>query len=258
MARVVFHRWLHRARKPGFNASHLSYASQAHPQCQAAVKLHGVFLSCRGYTRIFTGTSISPSPSLRQCPDRYAIRAGRNLPDKEFRYLRTVIVTAAVHWGFGSRREPLPLTFRHWAGVSPYTSAFALAETCVFGKQSPGPVHCGPHAPAYVTPGAPLLPKLRGQFAEFLNEGSLVHLGVLTPTHLCRFAVRSRPSLRSGFSCQLRLSPVALTVVAASSPHRRILPSAYGQDAPCPIGTQRPTPPGSPSASSTHGVVLEY
>ena len=39
---------------------------------------------------------------LRQCPDRYAIRAGQNLPDKEFRYLRTVIVTAAVHRGFGS------------------------------------------------------------------------------------------------------------------------------------------------------------
>ena len=55
-------------------------------------------------TCIFTGTSISPDPSLRQRPDRYAIRAGRNLPDKEFRYLRTVIVTAAVHWGFGSRR----------------------------------------------------------------------------------------------------------------------------------------------------------
>ena len=30
------------------------------------------------------------------------IRAGRNLPDKEFRYLRTVIVTAAVYWGFNS------------------------------------------------------------------------------------------------------------------------------------------------------------
>ncbi|KAL0763586.1 hypothetical protein Bca101_079737 [Brassica carinata] len=41
--------------------------------------------------------SISPSLSPRQCPDRYAFRAGRNLPDKEFRYLRTVIVTAAVH-----------------------------------------------------------------------------------------------------------------------------------------------------------------
>ena len=30
------------------------------------------------------------------------IRAGRNLPDKEFRYLRTVIVTADIHGGFGS------------------------------------------------------------------------------------------------------------------------------------------------------------
>jgi hypothetical protein len=39
---------------------------------------------------------------LRQCPNRYTIRAGRNLPDKEFRYLRTVIVTAAVYWGFDS------------------------------------------------------------------------------------------------------------------------------------------------------------
>ena len=40
---------------------------------------------------VFTATSISPSPSSRQRPDRYKIRAGRNLPDKEFRYLRTVI-----------------------------------------------------------------------------------------------------------------------------------------------------------------------
>jgi hypothetical protein len=39
---------------------------------------------------------------LRQWSNRYAIHAGRNLPDKEFRYLRTVIVTAAVYWGFGS------------------------------------------------------------------------------------------------------------------------------------------------------------
>jgi hypothetical protein len=51
--------------------------------------------------RIFTDMSISPSLSPRQCPDRYAFRAGRNLLDKEFRYLRTVRVTAAVHRGFG-------------------------------------------------------------------------------------------------------------------------------------------------------------
>ena len=53
-------------------------------------------------TCIFTGISISPGPSLRQCPNRYTFRAGRNLPDKEFRYLRTVIVTAAVYRGFNS------------------------------------------------------------------------------------------------------------------------------------------------------------
>ena len=53
-------------------------------------------------TSIFTGNTTSPGPPSRQCSDRYAIRAGRNLPDKEFRYLRTVIVTAAINRGFGS------------------------------------------------------------------------------------------------------------------------------------------------------------
>src|SRR5690625_5366102 len=52
--------------------------------------------------RIFTHSIISPGLSLRQCPSRCTFRAGRNLPDKEFRYLRTVIVTAAVYCGFGS------------------------------------------------------------------------------------------------------------------------------------------------------------
>ena len=93
---------------------------------------------------IFTAIAISPSPSLRQYPYHYAIRAGQNLPDKEFRYLRTVIVTAAVHRGFSSKRKPLPLTFRHRAGVSPYTSTFVLAQTYVFGKQLLGLLSCGP------------------------------------------------------------------------------------------------------------------
>ena len=52
---------------------------------------------------IFTLFSNSLSTRLRQRGSRYAIRAGRNLPDKEFRYLRTVIVTAAVYWGFDSK-----------------------------------------------------------------------------------------------------------------------------------------------------------
>ena len=76
---------------------------------------------------IFTGTSISPGASSRQRSNHYAFRAGRNLPDKEFRYLRTVIVTAAVYRGLNSRlrfltsplnlpapgrRQPIYLTFR--------------------------------------------------------------------------------------------------------------------------------------------------
>ena len=63
----------------------------------------GLFVPSR-VIGIFTDTTISLSSRLRQCPDHYTIRAGRNLPDKEFRYLRTVIVTAAVYWGFNSMR----------------------------------------------------------------------------------------------------------------------------------------------------------
>lgn len=54
-------------------------------------------------TGIFTGTTNSLSLLLRQRPTRYAIHAGRNLPDKGLRYLRTVIVTAAVYRGFNSK-----------------------------------------------------------------------------------------------------------------------------------------------------------
>ncbi len=61
-------------------------------------------------TSIFTGISISPDALPRQCPDHYAFRAGRNLPDKEFRYLRTVIVTAAVYWGLSSELRIYMLT----------------------------------------------------------------------------------------------------------------------------------------------------
>ena len=116
------------------------------PSCSKAARGLFVLLRTDG---IFTVNALSPSSSSRQYPYHYAIRAGQNLPDKEFRYLRTVIVTAAVHRGFSSHREALPLTFRHWAGVSPYTSTFVLAETCVFGKQFRGLFCCGPHIVRY-------------------------------------------------------------------------------------------------------------
>ena len=75
-----------------------------HMRCQDPIAgcskgARGLFVLSR-VLGILTETPISPSLWRRQRPDRYAIRAGRNLPDKEFRYLRTVIVTAAVYRGF--------------------------------------------------------------------------------------------------------------------------------------------------------------
>jgi hypothetical protein len=55
--------------------------------------------------RVFTAIAISPSRGSRQLLARYAIRARRNLPDKELRYRRTVIVTAAVYRSFASKHS---------------------------------------------------------------------------------------------------------------------------------------------------------
>src|SRR5687767_7676467 len=175
----------------------------------------GLFVLSRGLG-ILTETAISPSTRSRQCPSRYAIRAGRNLPDKEFRYLRTVIVTAAVYRGFGSKRRPCGLT-------SPlnlpapgrrqcvYGALCGLARTCVFAKQSLGPIHCGPISLAEQVRSrnrASLLPKLRDQYAEFLDHVSLVHLRLLaSPT--CVGLRYGRPcSSTTSFSCPqtLRIS----------------------------------------------------
>ena len=66
------------------------------PRCSKAPR--GLFVLSR-VTRIFTGLAISPSPSLRQRPSRYAFPAGRNLPDKGFRYLRHSVTAPVFHWG---------------------------------------------------------------------------------------------------------------------------------------------------------------
>ena len=151
---------------------------------------------------------------MRQRPDHYAIRARQNLPDKEFRYLRTVIVTAAVHWGFDSMLAHLLLTFQHWAGVSSYTSSFDFAETCVFAKQLPGPIHCGSLT------GAPLFPKLRGQFAEFLNYPSPVGLRILFLSTCVGLRYGRRRYSQSFSRLRLRILPYLISVPYARGYHR--------------------------------------
>ena len=130
---------------------------------------------------IFTANALSPRSWLRQCPDRYAIRAGRNLPDKEFRYLRTVIVTAAVYRGFGSKLRDCSLT-------SPlnlpapgrrqcvYGALRGLARTCVFAKQSLGPILCGP-------PQLPCTGHQKGH--PFFRSYGIIMPSSLTTSHSC-------------------------------------------------------------------------
>jgi len=83
---------------------HLAYTTNLHSYTERIVKVHGVFPSSSREFRIFTERSISLDRYRRQWRSRYIIHAGRNLPAKEFRYLRTVRVTAAVYPGFRSRR----------------------------------------------------------------------------------------------------------------------------------------------------------
>ena len=77
------------------------YMKCRNPILSYSKALRGLSVQSR-VASIFTRTTTSPDLQLRQCPSHYAIRAGQNLPDKEFRYLRTVIVTAAVYWGLSS------------------------------------------------------------------------------------------------------------------------------------------------------------
>jgi hypothetical protein len=148
---------------------------------------------------ILTETPISPSLWRRQRPSRYAIRAGRNLPDKEFRYLRTVIVTAAVYRGFGSKLHPEGLT-------SPlnlpapgrrqclYVVLFDFADTCVFAKQSLGPILCGllrlRPLGATTTRGSPS-PEVTGTFCRVPSPQVTRAPEASRLAYVCPFPVRS-------------------------------------------------------------------
>jgi hypothetical protein len=57
------------------------------PSCSKAPR--GLFVQQR-VPGIFTGSSISPSPWLRECSDRYAFRAGRN-----FTFILSIIANGA-------------------------------------------------------------------------------------------------------------------------------------------------------------------
>ena len=114
---------------------------------------------------ILTDTAISPSLRKRQLPSRYSIRAVRSF---------ALRLTACLN---------LPAPGRSQCVYVGLDNAFA--HTCVFAKQSLGTILCGRSLlplTGHILP-APLIPKLRGNFAEFLFRKSLEHLRLLaSPT----------------------------------------------------------------------------
>ena len=154
---------------------------------------------------------------MRQQGSRYAIRAGRNFPDKEFRYLRMVIVTTAVYWGLNSPLRTCVLTGplnlpAPGRRQSVYINLTVFARTCVFDKQSLPSILCDPHQ-QHTEKGmqparAPLLPKLRGQFAEFLNHSSPERLSIFNLTTCVGLGYGPYTHIARGFSRQQRITTI--------------------------------------------------
>eukprot|EP00831_Metopus_contortus_P037368 TRINITY_DN2943_c0_g5_i1.p1 TRINITY_DN2943_c0_g5~~TRINITY_DN2943_c0_g5_i1.p1 ORF type:complete len:346 (-),score=-62.27 TRINITY_DN2943_c0_g5_i1:565-1602(-) len=111
-------------------------------------------------------------------------------PTRNFATLGPLLLRPPFTWAsiksFATNRQPHQLTFKHRAGVTPYTSSCELAKCCVFDKQSGGTLCCnlfGFLEQVHIPKEAHLIPKLRCQFAEFLNQGSSTRLRILiSPT----------------------------------------------------------------------------
>ena len=95
---MVFHCRIHFPRKKNFKSSHLRYAAKTYTQYQVVVKLLGSFRLSAGNRHLHRYCIFTErfSETVAQTL-HYSTR--RNLPDKELRYLRTVIVTADIHQG---------------------------------------------------------------------------------------------------------------------------------------------------------------
>ena len=129
------------------------------------------------------------------------------------------------------------MTFPHWSRVTLYTSPCGFAQCYVFVKQSHGPFRCA----SGHCPGGPLLPKLRGHVAEFLNEVSPARLGIFAPSHLCRFWYGSHVSIATLF-----LEAWTRGLGRASPSSVRPFPAVLGitvDPSRCPSPTSRLNPP---------------
>ena len=98
--------------------------------CQAAVKVHGVFPSCCGLT--VSSPLFQFTENVETAPGSLRHSCRSELTRQEFRYLRTVMLRppftgASIR---ASRKRGFLLTFRHRAGVTPYTSLRVCRVLC--------------------------------------------------------------------------------------------------------------------------------
>lgn len=126
-----------------------------------------------------------------------------------------VIVTTAVYWGLNSQLRRLtqltgPLNLpAPGRRQSVYINFNVFARTCVFSKQSLPSILCDPHQLQKQIPSpvqAPLLPKLRGHFAEFLNHSSPERLSILYLTTCVGLGYGPNMHIARGFSRQYRIT----------------------------------------------------
>ena len=138
----MFHRRIHLPREVNFKSYQLRYASRTYSQNQVAVKLLGSFRLTAG-NRHLHRYCIFTERVFETVLQTLHFSTRQNLPDKELRYLRIVIVTTDIHQGLYQSPRHLAttqrryLTFWHWSSVTPYTSSYEFAGSCVFVKQLP-------------------------------------------------------------------------------------------------------------------------
>ena len=137
----MFHFRIHPAQKRDFRSYPLRYASKTITQYLTIVKLPGSFRLAAGKQHlhcycIFTGRLVETVfNSLGHSCGPELTRQGITLPLDDYSYRRRSLVLHSV----GSKYCYLPLpnlTFQHWSGLTPYTSSYELAGSCVFDKQS--------------------------------------------------------------------------------------------------------------------------
>ena len=121
------------------------------------------------------------------------------------------------------------MTYRHRAGVRPYTSTCVFARSCVFDKQLLLPIYCGLQKLA--SSEAPLIANVRGHFAEFLNQCSPERLSMLYSPTCVSFSTVSLnitlPSFSWGLGRRLPEHAVPLARRGFPSPRSPLQPRPW-------------------------------